>query len=77
MSILLWVLMGGMTGLALRGLVAVCRSAFDYTISDNMMFMFIYPVVFVFLIQVVPRLIICLEGRAVKTFKLATDFNIY
>lgn len=49
-------------GLALRGLVAVCKSAFDYTISDNMMLMFIYPVVLVFLIHLVSRLIICLEG---------------
>ncbi len=62
MSILLWILIGGVIGLALRGLVAVCKSAFEYTISDNVMFMFIYPVVFAFLIQVVPRLIICLEG---------------
>lgn len=62
MSILLWILMGGVMGLALRGLVTVCKSVFDYAISDNMMFMFIYPIVFVFLIQVVPRLIICLEG---------------
>lgn len=63
MSILLWILMGGMMGLALRGLISVCKSAFDYTISDNVMFMFIFPVFIVFLIQVVPPLIICLEGR--------------
>ena len=63
MSILLWILMGGVMGLALRGLISVCKSAFDYTISDNVMFMFIFPVFIVFLIQVVPPLIICLVGR--------------